>query len=154
MAAKVTMRYPTDDDMAYVSEHMRRSDILEIEAISGLSPLEAVRQSVMASDRAYCFTACIDGEPVCIGGCSPLGLLSDIGIIWLLGTEQLTRYAKLLTRDCRRGIDAMLDKWPILTNIIDVRSTQTIRWLRLVGFEFKETLVIKENPVIRFEIRR
>lgn len=149
------MRVPTEADIAYVSEHMRRSDILEINAISELSPFEALRQSIKVSDRAFSFVACIDDEPVCIGGCSPSGLLSDIGIIWLLGTDKLTCYAKLLTCDCRRGIDIMLDRWPVLTNMIDLRSTQTIRWLKLLGFEFKETINIKVNcPVIRFEIRR
>ncbi len=149
------MRLPTDQDIIELADNLRQSDRDELAVVCELSAREAVLKSVLASDPDFIFAAHADGKLLCIGGASSPTLLSPVAVPWLLATDEMNRHTQRLTKDARRGVRMMLDKWPILTNVIDVRSTITIRWLKCIGFEFKETFVVRDNrPVIRFEMRR
>jgi len=100
----------------------------------------------------FLFSASVDGVLLCIGGASKHD--DYTGIPWLLATKAMHKYTKTLTKEVRRCLPLMLQRWPILTNLVDVRSKQNIKWLQALGFELKETQEIKPAmPVIRFEMR-
>ena len=148
MAANIKMRFPNERDIIDLAEYMRQADIDELEAVCDLSPLDAVRASVRLSDPNFLFAAHADGRLLCIGG------VSVEGAPWLLATDLMFRYSKRLTRDARRGVRMMLEKYPILSNVVDARHARAIRWLEAIGFEMKEMLEIKPGfAVLRFEIR-
>ena len=153
--AKITMRLPTDQDIIELADTLRQSDRDELAVVCCYSAREAVLKSVLATDPDFLFAAHAGGTLLCIGGASSPSLLSPVAVPWLLATDEMNKYTQRLTKDAKRGVRMMLDKWPILTNVIDVRNTMTIRWLKAIGFEFKETFAVRDNlPVIRFEMRR
>ena len=105
--------------------------------------------SVHNSEKDCCFAVFADGVLVCIYGCSV------VGNPWLLVTNAMDSHVLNLTRRTKRIVRMMSKRWPILSNIVDVRNKMTIRWLKTIGFTFKETLEIKPGfPVIRFEMVR
>ena len=149
MAVKVTKRFPTYEDMVELTENMRKIDIDEIEAVTNLGTLECVVASVHNSEKDCCFAVFADGVLVCIYGCS------IVGNPWLLVTNAMDSHVLNLTRRTKRIVRMMSKRWPILSNIVDVRNKMTIRWLKTIGFTFKETIEIKPGfPVIRFEMVR
>lgn len=153
--AKITLRLPTDQDIIELADTLRQSDRDELAVVCTYSAREAVLKSVLASDPDFLFAVLADGKLLGIFGASSPSLLSRVGVPWLLATDEMNKYTKRLTQDTQRVVRMMLEKWPVLTNVIDVRNTMTMRWLKVIGFEFKETYVVKDNlPVIRFEMRR
>ena len=149
MAVKVTKRFPTYEDMVELTENMRQVDVNEIEAVTNLGTLECVVASVHNSEKDCCFAVFADGVLVCIYGCS------IVGNPWLLVTNAMDSHVLNLTRRTKRIVWMMSKRWPILSNIVDVRNKMTIRWLKTIGFTFKETIEIKPGfPVIRFEMVR
>ena len=149
MAVKVTKRFPTYEDMVELTENMRQVDVNEIEAVTNLGTLECVVASVHNSEKDCCFAVFADGVLVCIYGCS------IVGNLWLLVTNAMDSHVLNLTRRTKHIVRMMSKRWPILSNIVDVRNKMTIRWLKTIGFTFKETIEIKPGfPVIRFEMVR
>ncbi|MFA6051568.1 MAG: hypothetical protein WC762_03160 [Methylobacter sp.] len=146
--ASITRHLPTEQDIAYLAENMRQSDIEELSAVTDQSLVCAVRSSVLNSHPDYLWAYCVDGDLVLIYGCT------RSGSPWMLGTEALNQNLKELTVRTRVVVRDMLKQFPVLSNIIDVRQKKTIRWLKTIGFSFKETFEIKLGvPVIRFEMR-
>lgn len=149
------MRLPSEADILFLAKNLRQSDINELVAISGLSPLAAIRFSVDSSDKQFLFAAFADDDLLCIGGCSSPSMLSDIGTPWLLATDVMQRHTKRLTVDAIASVRMMLDKYPILSNVVDARNRASIKWLAAIGFVFKETIeIVPGYPAIRFEMRR
>jgi len=135
--------------MVELTDNMRQIDADEIEAVTNLGTLDCVVASVHNSEKDCCFAVFADGVLVCIYGCSV------VGNPWLLVTNAMDSHVLNLTRRTKRIVRMMSKRWPILSNIVDVRNKMTIRWLKTIGFTFKETLEIKPGfPVIRFEMVR
>lgn len=149
MAVKVTKRFPTYDDMVNLAENMRQVDIDEIEAVHDLEILPCIEYSVRSAAKGYCFSVFADDILVGIYGCSL------VGNPWLLATNEMNHHVINLTRRTKQIVRMMSERWPILSNIVDVRNKMTIRWLKTIGFTFQETIEIKPGfPVIRFEMVR
>ena len=133
--------------MVELTDNMRKIDIDEIEAVTNLGTLECVVASVHNSEKDCCFAVFADGVLVCIYGCS------IVGNPWLLVTNAMDSHVLNLTRRTKRIVRMMSKRWPILSNIVDVRNKMTIRWLKTIGFTFEETIEIKPGfPLIRFEM--
>jgi hypothetical protein len=147
--ANITCRLPTEDDIVELAKAMRQSDRDELSAVTDQSILCSVRASVLNSHQDYLWAYHVDGVLVLIYGCT------RSGSPWMLGTDELNKHIKELTVRTKLVVRMMLEQWPILSNVIDVRQKMTIRWLKTIGFQFKETFEIKPGfPVIRFEMTR
>jgi len=105
-----------------------------LQAVCDLTPLDAVLASVAASDARFVKSWFADEVLLGIGGCSPLRDSPGMAAPWLLGTDDLSRYLCALTRLARRELVLMRAVYPHLSNVIDARQTQTLAWLRSLGF--------------------
>ncbi len=147
--AKITCRLPTKQDINDLATYMRQSDIDELNAVTDQSINCSVRASIMNSHEDFLWAYHVDEVLVLIYGCT------RSGSPWMLGTDALNAHIKELTVRTKVAVCMMLQQWPILSNVIDVRQKMTIRWLKTIGFTFKETFEIKPGlPVIRFEMVR
>lgn len=147
-----TLRFPNDEDIFDLSQNLRQCDIDELSAVCDDTPDEAIIKSLQASDLALTRAAHVDGKLACIFGCSPRTV--NTAAPWLLCTDLIDDYSKTLTRDTREVVRNMLAKYPILTNVVDVRNTRTVAWLRVLGFEMMETVEYRPGlPLFRFEMR-
>lgn len=127
-------RPPTAEDIAYVAEHMRPLDQLEVHASSGSGPLESLAASVRAS--TLCFTCVVDGKPAVIFGFTYTGGMA--AEVWLLGTTAMDRisHASILIREGRRITDEWADKFGLLHNRVHDDNAPSKRWLKAIGFSF------------------
>lgn len=132
---------------------LRRADREEVEALSGRNPREVLVESVERSSEAWAGWA--DGKLVCLFGVVPVSLAGVTGIPWLLGSDDVCGYSKAFLRRNRAYVRTMLDKFPVLRNVVDARNDVSIRWLKWLGFTFKGASPMgpRNLPFIAFEMR-
>ena len=119
---------------------MRAIDALECAEISGTFPIEALEAGVRES--AFCRTAVVDGQPVCIFGVAPEQTLGNVGAPWLLGVEGFETHALQILRHSRPFVAQMLSLYPHLRNLVHTDNRHAIRWLRWCGFTIGEEMPV------------
>lgn len=128
--------YPQQQHVDDLVGNMRQCDIDEVMAGGAESPRAAVESSITISTHLAAMH--VDDELVCIFGVAPLSILSGSGCPWMLGTNHVKRYRRELMHATRPYIAAMQRAYPFLGNAVHARNTESIRWLRAVGFEVGE----------------
>lgn len=125
------VRAYTPRDLLPLTRTLRRADLAEIAAHSGLSPHAAILRGVCASE-VVCTIVGLKGEPVGVFG------VGAAGCLWMLGSDALAqgRLGRQFLRECRSYVDILQRGYPLLFNVIDARNTVHIRWLRWMGCTF------------------
>lgn len=111
---------------------LRKADREEVEALSGRDPRAVLVESVERSTSAWAGTA--DGKLVCLFGVVPMTLIGVTGVPWLLGSDDVCAYSRQFLRRNRAYVRGMLEEYPVLRNVVDVRNAVSIRWLGWLGF--------------------
>lgn len=119
------------EDARTLAPLLREADKNEITAISGLTVLDALEYSILNSDEAW-FVTRPDGEPLALFG---IGEDQDVGIPWMVGTDDMKHYAKSLVKDGRVWVDRWAEKYGMLYNYVDGRNTTHHNWLLYLGFD-------------------
>ena len=126
------------DDAAIIAPLLREADKREIKSSSGFSPEMALKMSYSQSDETS--IACRpDGSPLAIFGIGPNHNSPEVGIPWMVGTDEMTKYSIPLVRDARKWVERHLNTYTILTNYVDSRNIVHLKWLRHIGFTIDET---------------
>lgn len=112
---------------AAIVPYLRRADVEEIDAMTGLSPAVAVAYSIAETERGYC--ALLDGKPCAVFG------VAHGGVIWLVGTDEIARHPVTFYRVSRRIFPVLSAGYSSLENYVDARNTLSLRWLQWLGFE-------------------
>ena len=97
---------PTEEDILFIADNMRDSDVAEVLAAGSASPLRSLTDGVNVSDA--CVVAKYEGVPMVIFGLRKLTILGDTGVIWMLGTNQSRICRREFTIYTRRVIEEML----------------------------------------------
>ncbi|UYO52498.1 phage protein Gp13 family protein [Rhodopseudomonas palustris] len=124
----------TVEDVTYIANHLRQADRDECDAMTGAPPELILPQSVGAGRDVWTFHRG-DGLPAGVFGVDPTPL-PEVGIVWMVSTDEITNHKfEFLTR-CRPYVEALNDRYPIITNMVDARNTLHHRWLKWLGFSF------------------
>lgn len=127
---------PTDGDVHELAANMRSADAEELRA-AGVTRLAAVGISVTTSVESYAVR--LHGELACLFGVGERPGASLMGgrhgVVWLLGTEVITRYPKLFWQLCKAWMPQLLSRWDTLTNWVHARYAASIRWAARLGGE-------------------
>jgi len=102
-------RAATVDDVNFVSDNMRVEDRNECEA-GGLHPHDALTQSYLGCTIAYTLLTPGELRPAAILGVSESPLSQRLGIIWMLGTEDIARHKITFLRRCKPFLDNLFDE--------------------------------------------
>ena len=122
----------TLEHAAELSTRLRESDRLEIEAMSGRDPMEALASSI---DRGVWSEALmIDGQVEALGGLGAVSMLFGPGVPWLMGSDRLTERARWFLSESRRQVARMRGTYGELVNWVDARNVLSVRYLRRLGF--------------------
>lgn len=123
----------TEDHAANLAVHMRAADRQEIWASSMATPFEALADAMRVTREPWAVVD--DDECLCMFGVTPVGLVGGVGVPWLLASDGLLPHARELVRSSRRYIEAKREEFGVLVNHVDARNTESIKWLRWLGFE-------------------
>ena len=125
--------------------HMRLADVEECRLSSGLSPEEAVKQSIMASKFTWSITDRQTKKVVAIYGLSEAQEDTRIGIPWSLYGVGINRVAKSVTGVLKAYSDRLLKEYLLFHNIVYSGNTSAIRWLGLLGYTVNTSEAIDHN---------
>lgn len=128
----VSFRDPMPSDVVLIADNMRAIDREEIELSSGLKPLEALQYSLGHSE--YCQTMLLDDEPIGMFGVSKNTILSNVGCIWFLGTEEMNKVKKSFVVNSLPYINRLFDYAERLENYVWIENKLSTRWLKWCGF--------------------
>ena len=125
---------PLEPKHASIVPHLRRADVEEIRAMTGLEPQIAVAYSIAHAAPGWAVEK--DGRPEAVFGVGPV--TEELGRPWLVGTDEVAKHPVLFYRISRRIVDAMKARYEKLENWVDARNTLSIRWLKWAGFYIEE----------------
>lgn len=126
--------YPaTRSDAVSLAPRLRQSDKDEMMAAYGVEPMPALLESLKVSDLDMCWAAHLDGDVQVMFGVNDIG--NATGGIWMLGTDAIYTHRRNFMRHCLQYLQLMHERYPYLTNFVDVRHQAALRWMRKLGFE-------------------
>jgi hypothetical protein len=136
---------------------LREGDVEEGRAL-GLEPQEALLASFRGSEVSW--ASLFDGEVAALCGVVPYRRTalgdSGEGLLWALSGRAVDRHPKAYLRASRAVLDALLERYSLLTNVIDARYTGALRWARWLGCEVgpPQPFGPRGAPFCRFILRR
>lgn len=129
--------------------NLRPADRAEVAAARGrvsvLSLWEDMRMAVES-------TAAVDayGRVVCVYGVSQHPTQSEVGIVWLLGTNLLDAHMFQLCKVVKEVLAFWHKTFPVLTNYTDLRNERVLHWLKWLGFSFRDVIPVRGHDFIQF----
>lgn len=140
--------------IAPVVIHMRQADRDEVWASSAKTPFEALEFSMARSDQSW--TVLFDDVPAGIFGVGNLSILTGKAAPWFLATDAVDANRVAFLRASVNWRDQLLQRYEVLTNLVDDRNTASKRWLRWLGFTLSEPVAVGHAglPFRIFELRR
>jgi hypothetical protein len=132
----ISFQLATEEHARTVQQNLRAVDRLEVERSGGVART-CVETSLKSSLIAWAMLR--DGRPIAVFGAAPFQkpskAMEQKGVVWLLGTDELTHAGKSLVQKGHYYVDLMLRLFPAgLMNAIDPENIRTRRWLRALGF--------------------
>ena len=89
MSVKYEIVPATEEHILELAQTMRKADVDEVWAACHFTPAQALEVSVATSTEPK--TGLANGRVLCMFGVSVPTLLSDVGVPWLLGAEEIGR---------------------------------------------------------------
>lgn len=121
------------EDIPELARTMREQDRVEIWHSHGLAPLEALEFSF---DLAVENNSIISDEGKVIGMFGVGEVAPNIGIPWLLGSDELPKIAREFIPESRKWIERVHERHDLLYNYVYAENSVSIRWLKWLGFSF------------------
>ena len=143
----------TPEHAVDMAPRLRLADRAEIWASSKATPTRTLLASIKES--RWAFAGLVDGEPVCLFGIVPVGLIGPVAVPWLLATDAMERHARMFLHRSRHTVAIMSQAYPLLVNYVDARNKVSIKWLKWLGFDIMEPVPHGSFglPFHRFEMR-
>ena len=130
---------PTVALVESIAADMRQADAEEVWASNHHSPLESMMKGWELSDVS---TVAIDdnGEPLVMIGLVKRDVLTGSGVVWMLGANEAMKHKKEFFRQTKPIIDEMLTICPRLCNMVHNKNTNSILWLKWLGFTIEDPI--------------
>lgn len=122
-----------------IAEDMRQADAEEVWASNHHSPIESMMKGWELSDVS---TVAIDdnGEPLVMIGLVKRDVLTGSGVVWMLGADRAMKHKKEFFRQTKPIINEMLTICPRLCNMVHSKNTNSILWLKWLGFTIEDPI--------------
>ncbi len=116
-----------------LAPRMRAADAAEVLASGGLSPLDALLESLRASTWAW--AALFDGQLGALFGVAEGPFLMFRAYPWALTSDVVERHQGAFLRACRVVLEAWTEQYPLLEQAVDARYGAALRWAAHLGFQ-------------------
>jgi Protein of unknown function (DUF2833) len=144
---KPVIKAATKEDCDLLAKTLRKADLEEISHACGLPPQIALRYSLASSDYAY--TVWMGDEIVFMFGVGE-------GVPWMMASDLLLQVKREFVRECRKVLQAMLDRYGHLENHVWAGNKLHIYWLEWLGFTIEpaKPYGIDSEPFHKFYMTR
>lgn len=138
MKFKGTFRVPTEEDIKFVEEHMRRADRRELKRWTAQEPGYELRKSVRLSE--VCLSGVMpDGRVAVIFGACRANLMDRTAVLWSLSTDAADASPVEFCKGTREGVDLVMRSMPEVEefrNFVDLEYAAAVRWIEWFGGSF------------------
>ena len=132
------MEYTVDKagvtDCLELASKMRESDKQEIWSSGRFTPTSGLHMSLKISGE-HSYVLKLDGEVVGIFGVAPCKERPDIGIVWLMGADNMTEGKKGFYKVSQEYLKKFLEMYKTVFNYVDERNVSSSKWLESLGFK-------------------
>lgn len=119
---------PIKPEHAAITPYLRKADLEEINAMTGLNPELAVAYSIAHTEKG--FSAIYNKKIVSIFGVSN-------GLIWLVGTDEISEHPITFFKLSKKIFPELTTGYKRLENYVDERNKLSLRWLKWLGFNIE-----------------
>lgn len=119
-----------------IAKNARQADIDEFYSLSLSTPSDIMSISLRLSERSW--TAIANGCPIAMFGVTRKGMLSNVGIPWLISTNYVDDNQKEFIVKCKNNFHLLANGFSKLENYVDSNNVKAIRWLKWLGFTICE----------------
>lgn len=137
------VRLSLEADIEDLEGRMRAADLVELKA-HGVSAKLALRAGLVTSRPCYSIEH--QGRCIAMFGVTPDVTDAAIGLVWLLGSDEIQSISTQFLRESRRWLAEISTGYDLLTNVVHQDNHLHHKWLRFLGFSF----VRREAPFIEF----
>jgi hypothetical protein len=151
--SEVEIRPARLEDAEELAPKLRDADLREIQASVHDKPLALLQKGIKLSEPCF---AVVDGldRVIALFGVVPDTEDEDVGLIWMLASDELVDHQTRFIRESRVWIEELQGRFPVLWNFVDARNDVHIRWLLWCGFSLVqriESYGVEKRPFLRFE---
>jgi len=134
-----------EPDHGYIASNIRQADRDELN-LWGVDPKDALKSGFESSLQPM--TIVSDAMPCAMFGVTPVPHIPGFGTVWLLGTDLLFSAKVPFLRQSNLWLGHCCRPFSSVGNWVDSRNTKHIKWLRWLGFEVTDRIVVKNVPVL------
>lgn len=145
----IIARPSTPEDVSDLAPRLRQEDLRELGALNGCGALQALSEGLLTSDE--CWSITYNGLVIGMFGVAPLEGRPDAGAIWLLASDDLPKIRWEFLKKTRPWVGYFHTKYPKLTNMVDSRNTQHVKWIKWAGFDFINQYEVGPDKVLFLE---
>ena len=155
----VTIFPPSRADILELAKNMREDDAEEVALINGMTPIDAIENSIQISTICYAMRL-KNGPLLCIGGAVRYEPQDGkiMANIWELGTGEIDRNPVTFHSNIRRALRIIMRTLPevdTFVNMIPAKNTRYARWIESLGGTFDpKPFNVRGEPVRLFRIHR
>lgn len=121
-------------DCLELAPKMRESDKQEIWSAGRFTPTSGLHMSLKISGE-HAYTLKLDEEVVGIFGVAPCREQPDVGIVWLMGADNMTTNKKGFYKVSQEYLKKFLEMYKTVFNYVDDRNVSSSKWLESLGFK-------------------
>jgi hypothetical protein len=127
------VRKSEDLDCEALAPHLRDADLVELNA-HGIDPLSSLTGGHEHSKP--CYTIVHEGKPIGMFGVRPMPETPNVGLVWLLGSDEIADIRIQFLRESRMWLKTIGEDYDLLCNCVHEANTLHHRWLKFLGFRF------------------
>jgi hypothetical protein len=139
--------YTPEDRDTVLNLRLQQADLDEMVAAHGVEPKYIIAMSLDISELLWVI---IHDDN--IEGVFGLAGKDEVGVPWLLMTDKSKEFRYAFLTQSWDVIEVMLGRYSILSNVVDTRHTQAVRWLKWLGFSFVENDIIMHDDDVIFKL--
>ena len=136
MARDIVIDRLTPEGAAHVVENIRLIDRREIYYLTTLTPEAALRYTLAFAVGNWEVRR--DGVPVVIFGVNRRSSLSNVGVPWMVATDEIERAPLAIWHKSREYFERIARAFPLLENHVLAENRPSAIWLRWLGFDMQE----------------
>ena len=141
-------------DVSIIARDMREADVAEVQALSGHSPEEALKNGLKLS-QGGAKTICLSNDiPVGMYGVVPTDQ-PRVGLVWMLAANGIKAVHRQFLRESRDRINELLMDYDLAFNFTDARNHVHHRWIKWAGFTIineRKDFGVERRPFLEFAL--
>lgn len=136
----------TEDHARLLARSLRDGDRREVDALKA-TPEEVLVAHVKGSFQAW--TAMDDGRPIFMWGFRAEALVAHTATLWALSGKGVKRHARKLMENSQAFVETMQERFPRLEAIVALEYETAVRWLKWLGFQSGDIVLVGDAAFMR-----